>query len=73
MTRRWYPMACRSLYCGSTGADCAGCPELPAREAFEAWRRETQARQPDPIWSPGLWEATRPLPLPAPQDGEVEL
>jgi hypothetical protein len=55
---RFYPMACQSLYCGETVCS-ASCPELPALEAFKAWRDRTNATRPDPIWSPTAYRAQR--------------
>lgn len=52
---RFYPLACRSAYCGRT--ECpSGCAELPALLEFKAWRQSTKAHQPDPVWSPTYWQ-----------------
>lgn len=55
--KRHYPMACRSLLCGETSCPNT-CPHLPELEDFRAWQHRTHARQPDPIWCPGVWEST---------------
>ncbi len=54
--QRAYPMACRSLLCGETTCP-ADCPNLPALQAFNAWRERANARQVDPIWAPTIWQA----------------
>lgn len=56
---RTYPMPCRSLYCGEILCP-ATCPHLPELEAFRAWKQRTNAHQPDPIWSPTIWQEGPP-------------
>lgn len=52
---RTYPQWCRSLSCGETACP-AGCPHLPELQEFKAWQQRTNAHQPDPIWSPTIWQ-----------------
>jgi hypothetical protein len=57
---RLYPMSCRSLYCGETDSDsaaCRNCPSRPELDAFNEWRQQQSAIQPDPIWSPAAWRS----------------
>jgi hypothetical protein len=57
---RFYPINCRSMYCGETDADgaaCLNCPNRPELDAFKEWRQRTKAVQPDPVWSPGAWRS----------------
>jgi hypothetical protein len=56
MQTRSYPLSCRSLYCGETACPKT-CPHLAELQEFKAWRTETGAVQPDPIWAPTLWKA----------------
>ena len=56
---RTYPMPCRSLHCGEILCP-ATCPHLPELEAFKAWKQRTNAHQPDPIWSPTIWQEGPP-------------
>jgi len=51
---RFFPMPCRSLYCGKTTCP-ASCEHLPELQAFKAWQQRTSAHQPDPIWTPAAW------------------
>lgn len=58
---RFYPMSCRSMYCGETdnnSAWCMNCSNRPELDAFKEWQRRTKAVQPDPIWSPGAWQSS---------------
>lgn len=55
-TTRAYPMSCRSLYCGEINCP-ATCPHLPELQEFKAWQQRTDAKQPDAIWSPTIWQA----------------
>ena len=54
---RVYPSCCTSAFCGRT--DCNGCKNLPVKQDFDRWRDEHAAVQPDWIWSPSVWRATR--------------
>lgn len=54
---RVYPAACTSAYCGKT--DCGDCGLKPMLDEFKAWRKETEAVQPDYVWSPRIWKATK--------------
>lgn len=51
---RFYPMPCRSLYCGETTCP-ETCPHQQELQAFQQWRQQTNAYQPDPIWCPTAW------------------
>ena len=53
--KRTYPMWCRSLYCGETACP-ETCQHLPELQEFKAWQQRTSAHQPDPIWSPTIWQ-----------------
>jgi hypothetical protein len=54
---RHYPFACQSAQCGRI--ECSGCPMKPKLDEFKTWRERTKATQPDHIWSPTIWEASR--------------
>jgi len=56
---RRYPTCCTAEFCGSCEPTCRACPFGIAKDDFERWRRETAALEPDPIWSPGCFVATR--------------
>lgn len=51
--KRFFPISCRSFYCGETNCP-ATCSNLTA---FNAWKQRTKATQPDPICSPTCWQA----------------
>jgi hypothetical protein len=57
MELRTYPQFCRSLYCGETTCP-ETCQHLPELQAFKTWKQQTNAKQPDPVWSPTIWLAT---------------
>lgn len=54
---RTYPACCTSAFCGRI--ECDGCKNLPVLTEFKEWRERTGATQPDSIWSPTIWQATR--------------
>ena len=58
--RRKYPACCTSEYCGKVEPECRSCPSRQYKDAFDAWREETQAVCVDPVWSPLWYQATRP-------------
>lgn len=56
---RIYPQCCTSMYCGKLPDSCPTCPNYAKQQDFEQWREKHAAKQPDHIWSPAYWEATR--------------
>ena len=56
---RQYPMVCRSMYCGKIEPSCRTCRHVAEKDTFTAWRLETDAYEPDPVWSPGSFVARR--------------
>ena len=57
---RFYPTACTSAYCGR-GSCPLDCPNLPALQEFKRWKRETNAKKEDPVWSPLYYVGIRIL------------
>ena len=51
---RTYPSCCTSAYCGK--ASCDGCPNKPTLDEFNTWKKATNAKRPDYIWAPTVWE-----------------
>jgi hypothetical protein len=54
--KRFYPMSCRSLYCGEVSCP-ANCSSLPELTEFKRWKERTGATIKDPIWGSTCYEA----------------